>query len=75
MNNYPRVHVVLNDAGQPTVVWLDTDIQDFDGLCIGAGDDPVQDAVRNLEQALATLQAPPTPKIYRHDPEDRRSQP
>ena len=64
MNDYPRVHVVLNNAGRPIEVWLNTEIQDFDGLCVGSGDDPVQDAVRNLEQALATLQGPPTPEIY-----------
>ena len=57
-----RVHVVTNDANAIIEVWLNTGVQDFDGLCIG---NTVAEAVANLEAALEVLQRKPSPEIYR----------
>lgn len=46
-------------------VWLDTGIEELDGLCIGAGETrqaAVTDAVAHLEWALECLQGPPPQK-------------
>ncbi len=43
-------------------VWLDTEVADHDGLCIGLGatrDEAVAQAVKDLEARLAELQMPP----------------
>ena len=60
--SYPRLHVVTDDTGAVTEVWLNTEMQDFDGLCIG---NSVAEAVANLEGVLERLQTPPSPDIYR----------
>lgn len=40
------VHVVLDETtGKPREVWLNTEAIDFDGLCIGSGEDCIADAV------------------------------
>lgn len=57
-----RVHVF--DAGDGWECWLNTESQDFDGLCIGGGssrDEAVGDAVASLEAVVAFLQRPPAP--------------
>jgi hypothetical protein len=54
------LHVAMIDGEWE--VWLNTDIQNFDGLCIGAGksrDAAVTDAVAVLEAATDALQNPP----------------
>jgi hypothetical protein len=43
-------------------LWLNTEVQDFDGLCIGIGatrDAAVADAVNVFEAAIDALQQPP----------------
>lgn len=43
-------------------VWLNTEIADFDGVCLGVGptrDEAVSRAVRSLEACVAALQEPP----------------
>ena len=62
MKKYPRVHVVTGDTGAVIEVWLNTDVQNFDGVCIG---NTVTEAVANLEAALEVLQRKPSPEIYR----------
>ncbi len=59
-----RVHLVEDSWGAGThwEVWLDTDVGEQDGLCIGSGatrDQAVADAVTELEAALEELQHPP----------------
>jgi hypothetical protein len=52
-----RTHIV-SEAEKDFEVWLNTDISDFDGLCIGCGQtrqDAVNDAVSVLRQALQKL--------------------
>jgi len=51
-----RVHVF--DAGADVAVWLDTDIGEEDGICLGLGPttrDAIEAARANLELALVTL--------------------
>lgn len=53
---------IFDDALYGWQVWLDAEVDDFSGLCIGAGatrDDALADAVRKLEEALCILQEPP----------------
>lgn len=48
--------------GGDWTVWLNTDIDDYDGICLGIGVDrnaAVADAVKVLEAAVEALQAPP----------------
>lgn len=60
------VHVVVDETtGTPVEVWLNTEVSDFDGVCIGSGEHCVGDAVRTLEHAIEVLQSPPTPRVYR----------
>jgi hypothetical protein len=61
-----RVHVVLDEVTQrPREVWLNTEVSDFDGLCLGSGENCLAEAVASLEQAIRVLQAPPSPDVYR----------
>lgn len=59
------IHVVTDESGKPVEVWLNTEASDFDGLCIGTGENCLADAVRTLEQAIDILQSPPSPEVYR----------
>ena len=48
--------------GSDWTVWLNTEVDDYDGICIGAGDSrdaAVADAVKVLKAAVEALQAPP----------------
>lgn len=50
----------LHVTGEPddVEVWLNTEVSDFDGICIGGGESrraAVGDAIETLEQALAVL--------------------
>jgi uncharacterized lipoprotein YmbA len=60
-----RLHV-LSETANDFQVWLNTDVQDFDGLCIGYGpsrETAVANAVAMLEDALVKLRPPvPTPE-------------
>lgn len=55
------VKIFDEGGGGPFAVWLDTEVADHDGLCIGLGDTrdaAVADAVKDLEARLAELQLP-----------------
>ena len=50
-----RVHIIDDDT-----IWLDTDIGERDGLCIGTGatrDEAIRDAIGELLQRAADLDA------------------
>lgn len=52
-----RIHIV-SEAENDFEVWLNTNVGDFDGLCIGCGQTrqgAVDDAARVLKQALQKL--------------------
>jgi len=66
VDDFPHnVHVVVDASGNVEEVWLNTEVSDFDGLCIGSGTNALQDAVHTLERALEILQSPPSPDVYR----------
>lgn len=53
---------IFEEAPGDWQAWLDTDAQNFDGLCIGVGttrDAAVADAVRELEEVVCELQQEP----------------
>lgn len=50
-----RLHVVDNEQ-----VWLDSDLGDRGGICIGVGDDraeAIRDAIAELQDRMADLEA------------------
>lgn len=56
---FPAYHLHVTPEGH---VWLNTEVANYDGLCIGFGDTPeasLANAVQTLERALECLQAPP----------------
>lgn len=56
-----RLHI-LQDFDGEWVVWLNTEVTDFDGLVIGTGrtrDEAVAAAVKTAEAIEANLQGPP----------------
>lgn len=58
-----RLHIFRSELGSDPnwEVWLDTEVTDFDGLCIGVAktrDGAITAAVEVLECALEALQAP-----------------
>lgn len=60
-----RLHV-FKDGPQDWQVWLNTEVQNFDGLCIGTGPtygDAVAAAVRCVETVERLLQGPPWIKV------------
>jgi hypothetical protein len=57
-----RLHVYLDAPGE-WAVWLNTEIENFDGLCIGLGDtrdNAIAAAVTTLADAIVALQQHPT---------------
>jgi hypothetical protein len=56
-----RLHVYKERDGDGWAVWLNTEVSDFDGLCLALGstrDAAVADAVKGLEAVLEKLQGP-----------------
>lgn len=54
--NGRELHVI--GSTDDVEVWLNTEVADFDGICIGGGESRKQaiaDAITTLEQALAEL--------------------
>lgn len=65
-----RIHVYEDNACW--YVWLNTEVQDFDGLCLGTGstrNDAIEDAVAALEGIIEALQRPaPLPSTAMPEP-------
>ncbi len=64
---------IFNTNGE-FAVWLDTEVVDHDGICLGLGatrDAAVADAVADLEARLAELQLPSTAFQTRQQDDER----